>query len=378
MFVGQGRITKVLMFFCVVLLSSCKGGSSSNLFPTPTQYPVILNPVGIVVSPSGINAYIANSIDKINEKTPIGSVAMFNLNTLVPLPVPAVSTLPYSKGLVISPDGKNLYVYSQDPSEIQAYSVDTSSGSLSSIENITTQNSNPEMMAINNSNTYAYLVSKNSVEIYKMSQGILTFDSQVSITKGFPIGITLSNDGTYAYVILDKASSGGDYLVRYNVEVNGLLDSESDVSLDFSPFGVATDPADDYLYLNSNESIVVFDTESGVLKYLSSTPQVSLFGGPLVINKSGTYAYFVDNKDQLINTYSIESGILAQHNLPIPIQYGYANGEANNNYASTLALSPAGDAAYVVSDSDSGFGVYNIESGTISPVSDTIYYYNGN
>jgi 6-phosphogluconolactonase len=167
------------------------------------------NPWGIGISPDGTSLYVTAST------TPI--ISMFSRNTtngaLTPLGTPTIATQASPISLVVSSDGKSVYV-GAGSNNIAMYDRDTGTGMLTAMSTptVATGLSNLYNIAITADASMVYAVGNSSSNVAMLSRssstGILTLlpNPTISTVSG-PVGIAASADSNSVYVVGNSVST---------------------------------------------------------------------------------------------------------------------------------------------------------------------------
>ena len=193
--------------------------TTGQLVPLPEESIATgLMPSGIVLSPSGKYAYITNQ----NNQGGIGSVYEYSIDQttgqLVPLLEESIATGLIPSGIVLSTSGLYAYVTNSgseqflvgEPDSISEYSINPITGQLSPLATITVASmSNLSSIVISSSGKYCYAIgSTKGIYEYSISnKGKLVplAPNVIVVRNGDLMGITLSPSGLYAYVVSTSA-----------------------------------------------------------------------------------------------------------------------------------------------------------------------------
>jgi len=283
-------IKNFVIFFLFLTLAACGsgGGSSSSssaggiIEESPVAFRGALSPLQpdpdvstggspsiIVISPDKKNAYVLNATT--NDFTGSG-IAVFNINQTTGALSPAspfVFPLPVSTnvvGMIISPNGRNLYVSSpslegQFESALIQISRDSVTGALSLMSpEFVVATDNPGQIAFHPSGNFLYAA------------------------------VTLSDGG----------------LLKYSVAEDGQLTPISTETTTINDVvGLVVAPNGDTLYVASTDRLLLYSiANNGELNFLSSVISGTNFAVP-VISPDGTSLYVTDFGADQINMFSI-------------------------------------------------------------------------
>ena len=131
------------------------------------------NPLDIAIAPSGSYAYVTSA----NESSP-GGVYQYSRNSndgaLTALDPESVTAGAAPIGLVLSPSGNNAYVANFESNTISQYSIDASNGKLAPIEDsnpTVISESGPYSITVTPSGKYLYVTNESNSKISMYSIG---------------------------------------------------------------------------------------------------------------------------------------------------------------------------------------------------------------
>jgi 6-phosphogluconolactonase len=251
--------------------------------PSPSMSLSEIDPMSIVVHPSGKFAYAANFG---------GNVSAFTVN-LSTCALTRISGSPFAAGTLpqfatIDPSGNFLYIGNLGDSNISGYKIDQTAGSLTPIASSPfPSGSLPTSLTIHQSGKLAFGTSSDSnVLVYTRdtTTGALTqigpspiggpsFTTAIDLT-GSILFVPSSNGGT---------TPGSAEIFTVNV-ATGVLTQVGLSATGESPLSVIVDPSGRFLYIANNGSGSVseyrIDPNSGALSFIGNAPAG---GGPISI-----------------------------------------------------------------------------------------------
>jgi 6-phosphogluconolactonase (cycloisomerase 2 family) len=189
-------------------------------------------PASIVVSVDGKSVYVGCQSQYIYHY----SRASSGLLTLV-LAMPATNPnngVTYDlTSIFISPDGLNLYGVNGDASRVFQYTINQSGGALTGLlPFVSTSPGYTRFGEVSPNGNFAYVRCTTNNLIYQFSRigGLLAAlgTATIAVGGGAPVDMGISPDGNYLYVVTQ-----GNLVAQYAIAANGQLS-------DLSPFTVAT------------------------------------------------------------------------------------------------------------------------------------------
>jgi DNA-binding beta-propeller fold protein YncE len=217
-------------------------GASGILTPkSPPRVATGTNPRGIVVSVDGRSVYVAN-VGILPSEGSLGQYSVGAGGVLTPKSPPAVGVGRNPSDLAVSPDGQNVYAVSIPNSTVSQYSVGAG-GRLTFRMALSTGRA-PFGVAITLDGKSIYVTNEfdNAVAQYSVgSGGALSAKSPATVPTGeSPIGVAVSPDGRSVYV----TNLSSDNVSQYDVGPSGLLSPKSPatVAAGSLPEGVAVGP----------------------------------------------------------------------------------------------------------------------------------------
>jgi trimeric autotransporter adhesin len=239
-------------------------GTLTALSPSTISTGASSNPTSIATSPDG--AYVYASCNG------SGLIAQFSRNTSTGL-LAALSPATISagiagnvQGMVLSPAGDYAYCATNDISGnglIAQFSRNTSTGLLAALSpaTISTSDANAREVIVSADGKSVYVTNLSGGDLAQFSRdtstGLLSALSPAIVNTGVsPLGITIATDGLSVYV----ANSGDNTVSQYNRNTTtGVLTpmSPSSVSTGFSPDRITIAADDSSVYVTANGSNVV-------------------------------------------------------------------------------------------------------------------------
>jgi len=236
------------------------------------------------------------------------------------------------KGVVAAPSGSFLYVANSADDNIYEFSINSTDGTLTPLSPAFISNGNgsgPDELAINSAGTFLWVTgaSKGTVTTYAVdsSTGQLTQNSKVAgLTT--PFGIAVDPTDSFVYV----ADTGAGLVYSYSIGANGALSQIGLPVLDLNgpggtPGFIATDPAGTFIYVTDSKAgvVAVLGVSAGALSFGSVVPSTTTDNQPLGIGYAAvnTVADFIFTANQ--GTATMWSFQVPSPGFPsAPVQFG--------------------------------------------------------
>jgi 6-phosphogluconolactonase (cycloisomerase 2 family) len=265
--------------------------SQYNLGPSGTVVPMTTPSVdlgstsGVAVDPTGRYLYVANrGTKKVDffaigaadgSLTPITDAATGNTSA-------ATGTIP--EAIVITPNGKFVYVPNQSPGSVSQYAVQ-SNGSLTPVGTGPSTPSGSISMAIDPTGKYAYVANGpgNSISQFSIgSDGALApITGSGGVTNvpnpGYAASVAVDHGGKFLYVANYFSNSVGEYAIGADGSLTPLMSGGTAITIPAgtNPVAVVIDPSGKYLYASNSGgtshsvSQYSIDANSGVLTHMA-------------------------------------------------------------------------------------------------------------
>jgi 6-phosphogluconolactonase len=351
-----------VLLLSVLLASSCGGGNSPQMTPTPTpvatcepaspgEFAYALNgdvvsmytvdsctgsltasmpatvatgstqgeslPEDMVADPAGRFAYVANLVSNAVDDA---TISMYTINpstgVLTPTTPATVPTGFLPQGIAIDPSGKFVYTANSDDNTVSMFTINQTTGTLTPTEPPTIATGwSPGFVTVDPSGRFVYVSNQDddTISMYTISPstGILTPTSPATVPTGFsPFGVTVDPSGKFAYV--PNTYESGNNVSQYIINsVTGVLtpDTPSTAVAGNQPTAVAVDPSSRFAYavnrLDNTISLFSIDPSTGNLTAIGTA---GTGGSPFRIgfDPSGKFVY-VANESSAISIYSFAS-----------------------------------------------------------------------
>ena len=279
-------------------------------------------PYGVVVSPNGLYAYVAN--DDVDVTGGISQYTVGAGGALTPDSTPTVDAGDEPTEVVVSPNGLYLYAVNYgstgtDGLGLSQYTI--GSGGMLTPDSIPTvaTGENPEGMAMSPNGQYVYVANGDSRGPGGLSQytvgagGMLTPDSTPTVnTDNEPSQVAISPNGEYVYV----TNTDSDDVSQYTVGAGGMLtpDSTPTVGAGDGPGYVAVSPNGQDVYVSNfgstgADGVSQYTIGSGGMLTPDSTPTVTTGDEPngIALSPDGQYVYVADS------AFGSDSSTLSQY-----------------------------------------------------------------
>ena len=244
-----------------------------------------------------------------------------NVETSILSPVSTASTGSSPAYMVLSPNGLNAYVANGDANTVSAFAVN-SDGSLTLISAIAT-GTTPFGIAIspNEQNVYVTNISSNTVSAYSVNlDGSLTFTASIA-TGTNPALLTVDASSRFVYV----ANAGANNLTVFSINYDGSLAYLTTVSTGIAPYSIAVDQTNSFVYVSNSSSNTIsqFQKNSdGTLTATASPISTGTNPAQIVIDTTGRYLYVTNTNSNSISQYSINSLTGALTSIAAPVTCG--------------------------------------------------------
>jgi len=260
--------------------------------------------------------------------------------------VGGVNNLEGAEFLMVSPDGKHLYVTSRDDDAVSTFSINSTSGMLTFVQDIADGTSgannldSPKLVMLSPDGQHVYVASNNDNAITVFSRnsttGVLTFVEDIVDGVGGitslegAYGIKLSPDGKFVYVASDNdaavtvfsrnSTTGQLTLVEVIQDgTNGANNLSDSKKLLVTPDRVIVGSEE------SNGTITVFERNptNGQLTFLQEILDGSGSGSindpeGMALTSNCSCVYIVGDNDNAINVYSAAAKVTAIIPDPVP------------------------------------------------------------
>lgn len=300
----------------------------------------------IAVDPNGKFAYAVNycGSDPGCTTGDIGTIAVFSINSSSGV-LSAIAGSPFSassgsSSVTVDPSGK--FVYVTNPNSISAYTIDTTSGVLSAVPGSPFAAVAPYSITIDPSGTFAYAVNPTAknVSVYTInpstgalapvttggagSCGVIPDPGNCFASGNVAFSFAIDSSGSFAYMTSARNPSIGalvNGVLAFSIDrTSGALTavSRSPFSAGGTPYSVAVDPGDMYVYVanegSDNVSAYSIDASSGALTAIPG----SLYGtgnlpNAVTVDPSEHFVYVANGASNNVSAYSIDrpTGILS-------------------------------------------------------------------
>ena len=292
----------------------------------------------------------------------------FNDGTLSPINnislIPNTPVIPTSNNpgqIVISPDGRFLYVTDTVANIVTPYAISPDTG-LPTIQQslVIATGKLPKKMAISPNGNYAYVVNNgsNSVSQYIVNRttGALKPNSKSTIATGKePFGIAISSNGANAYItsVTDIDGRVSSYKIS---NTNGLMSSTGNYyTVDRQPSNIAISPAGDNLLVQCYGSVFLIrlktsDTNKVYRVYMAAD---NVYFNPKDLPNGNELGYLVNNRKFVLYRISGSSGSF--WDVMNEFIWGF-----NQSGPTNMAFDLTGEDAYIGHQSSKTISMYKI------------------
>jgi 6-phosphogluconolactonase len=290
---------------------------------------------------------------------------------------------PYTVGdgahsVVVAPSGQFLYVANpgQDENDVSLFSIN-SYGQLTEIfprASVAPLGSQPEKLVMDPSGNYLYVMNagSNNITVFSIDTktGVLTEIAGSPFQIGLaPLNMTITPSGKFMFVTASNAPLG--LIAGFSVTAGKLQLANLTSSAGLNPFGIAINPAGNYLYIGntSSNSISVFSISSaGALTQVPESPLEDIYNGPvaLQIDPKGQFLYVANQASNNVAVYSIT----ASTGLPVGLTTSTTTFSfITESTPSVLTFDPDGGHLYIGSQATTaGIQAFEVTDGNLNPV----------
>ena len=256
-------------------------GSAASAVPV-SDITVGASPIGVALSPDGVNAYVSNSdgsVSKINTATNV-MTSIMGVGTASPY---AAGQGPY--GIAVSPNGALVYVTLNGDNSIAV--IDTTNDSVTHPAGFTNAFTGPYSVVFSPDSLNAYVTNAdgNSVSVLDTANNTVV-GSPISVGSS-PWGIALSPTGARAYVtntsdgtvsVIDTTNKTVLFTIRTSTNAVGSYTSGQ------GALGVTVSPNGAFVYVTNNQ-----DNTVSVIDPTEPNPHV-IYTYPTAFNASSSFA----------------------------------------------------------------------------------------
>ncbi|QYL20729.1 Ig-like domain-containing protein [Mycolicibacterium diernhoferi] len=309
-------------------------------------------PRGVVVSPDGKRVYVANYD---------GTVSVINAitNTTVGEPIP-VGSYPtnvvvgsHPIGLAVSPDGKRVYVANSAGGTVAVINTATNAVIAGARTDIASQQHD---VAVSPDGKRVYVTSRNYSTLSVMDTATNKIIGSGTYVESWPEDVAVSPDGKRVYL---NTQGGGGTVTVIDTGTNKVIGSP--ITIGGIPSGLAVSPDGTRVYATNYYSVSVIDTVTHRNTVIYSAPLVGASAAYLVdvaVSPDNTRVYFTSvNRTTGAGTVSvIDTATNAMIGVPITV----------GSKPQSLAVSPDGTRIYVTGMNATGINATG--PGTVSVI----------
>lgn len=279
----------------------------------------------VVVDAAGTRAYVANLCS--------GTISVLDISAGTATFLRNISGVGFPQGMALSADGRRLYIASTAPGKAQGALV-TVNTVTDEVSSVSSQGYSAVAVALNPAGTRLYLLnngqngpsgSRGSFAVFDISGGgAPVFLTSIETGFNFPLGLTLTTDGSKAYI----ANAGNNTVSVVDLNSNSIATSFGSQGL--APFGVSLTPDNALLYVTNRDSnyVSVFNTSN--LSLVANLPTGSgplSFGnfvsaGLITSPPAQTFGAIINGGDQT----AVNCGVSLNSNIPVDVTYRAISG----------------------------------------------------
>ena len=374
--VGQVRASQYIIGNPISGSSITYGAVTSNqLLPPPTFHAGTgaltlvgtaatgLNPMGVVVDPTGRFVYVTNTQSSTNTL----SAYTIDQYTGALTPIQTINTGSYATIIRIEPTGRFLFVTNQNSNTVQWFAINQSTGALGG--GGTTAVTSPQALAVDYSGRFVFTSGNNypyTIQSHIINQSTGAFTSTIN-TSIIGSATSLGVDPAGRFVFVTKyASSTIGYVQTLSINQSaGELTSVGQVQTTGSTKGVVVDPTGRFVFVtvtaqDPNDTTIYI---SSVISYalnqstgaltLINTLNILSIATDLAVDITGKFLFVPNSASSVIQVYSINqlTGALA-----------LINSVASGSQPQRVAVDPTGRFLYVPNYNTSTVRAYRINN----------------
>ena len=325
------------------------------------------NPSALTIDPSGQFAYLAwggsNNVGIYSIDSSTGALTSLSATG-------TGGTTPIS--VTVDPTGQFVYVVNFTSGDVSAYIINATFNALDFLGTVPA-GFQPTAIAVDPSGQFAYVTNGGaaSVSMYSINPTTGALTGQGSIAAGdTPVSITIDPSGQFAYVANSGANAGQSSVKVYSLNTfTGDLTLVETVVPGTAPEFVSIDPSGQFAYVankgSSNIAIYNVNASTGALTPLAASSKMITGNSPtsIAISKGATslsyvpkFAYVPNHLSDNVSAYRINADTGA---LTLESTVNLGNGSTRPLF---VAVDPAGEFAYVISQSIGANGTITIFS----------------
>jgi 6-phosphogluconolactonase (cycloisomerase 2 family) len=275
-----------------------------------------------------------------------------------------------------------MYVASQNAAQVWGYHANFNNGSLTPINGSPFAAEPASAILIDPSQTFAYLASARSNNILRFSfdlNGSLIPVTGNPVTAGTnPVAMAMDSAGKFLFVANQGSGDISVFAVASGASLTPVAGSPFSVAGSqsaSSPAALAINPSGNFLYVidQNNNVVVTYQVDSNTGALFNSNPNVLqpvLTGtapGAIAVNPGGSFLYVANSGSNNVSGYKIntDGSLTAMDKSPFAAELGPVS----------LAIDPSGQFLYVVNRNSNQISGYRITSGSgdLSPTGGSPY-----
>lgn len=299
----------------------------------------------------------------------IAMMGEFSDGTLAPIQthrtnpdIPAIPIEGRAGQMVLSPDGKFLYVTDTGLNKVIPYSIGANTGLPVMLNHLIVDTGNyPNNIVLTKNGNFAYVTNykSNTISQYTVNKttGALTPNKPATVATGLaPAGITIaSKNDTYVYV----ANQGSNNIYRYTKDAkNGLLKPNSQTGILFDmPFAIAMNYDGRALLIAEHRpsTVQLFYIDKIVVdKHFIIYSDLILNGvyfNPVILSNGTNLGYLITNTNVIM--YQVKASGYWEN-------VGSLSWDARENGPNTMGFDPSGQYAFIGHQNSRSISMYKI------------------
>jgi 6-phosphogluconolactonase (cycloisomerase 2 family) len=323
-------------------------------------------PSSVVVHPSGLFAYTANTA---------GSVSMFSVDQsdghLTPLATPTVNAGSSPSSIGLDASGQYAFVGNSGTNDISIFTVNGGTGQLIPVTGTSATvraRVAPSAIAMTSGASavtyapkYAYVgQDSGNVNAYSVNSSTGSLTSISGGLSGLGDARAVANDLRGKFLLVGIFS--GANVRSYSINSAGALTSVNLAATGSAPFAVAFDPSGRFAYVankgSANVSLLSVNPTTGALARIANETPGGTAGRDITVDPTGRFVYTADDVNSKVTSFKIGSnGALTQ------------TGQQTVSGAFGVKVDPSGRFMYAIGNTSPSVAIYSINSvdGSLSP-----------
>jgi 6-phosphogluconolactonase len=393
-------IRHLLNLVLPVLLVSCGGGDGTTTTLISTTFTISgvvrdMSGTGLILQNNGADdkSITANGAFSFTLTTQIASGSSYSITVKTQPTAPSQNcTVANGTGSLSTANINNVlvicehfaYVANHNTNDISAYTFDATTGALTSVGAAVAAGTNPFSVTVDPSGKFVYVANpgSNDISAYTIdaTTGTLTSVGAAAGAGANPISVTVDPKGKFAYVTNFGSNNVSAYTI--NATTGVLTSVGAAAGAGVTPRFVTVDPAGNFAYVvnygSDDISAYTFNAITGVLTQIdcgggTSCRNITNFAAgsspwSIAVSPAGNFAYVANSGTNDVSAYTISAtGALT----PINCVSGGCSGTnfAAGNSPTSITIDPTGKFAYIANYWSNDVSAYTISAtGALTPI----------